>query len=186
MADPKKTNAAVDNNAFLPDNIDVPEGAVGLVAESAIYSSVLCVYDNPKTGAKESWPIQGYLIDARPMNSPKHGDFIGLVFQLTRKCAAPKEAGSKELILLQPGAELIIPAKEKLKELEQYVGYENVVELWLKPKGKITTGTGNTMEQWDVEKVGTKPASEVMRTGKVIAELGAKREAIGELPAASN
>jgi hypothetical protein len=186
MADPKKTDKTEKTDDFLPDNIAAPESAVSLVAESAIYSSVLCVYDDPQTKQKESWPIQGYLIDARPMHSPKHGDFIGLVFQLTRKCAAPKEAGSKELVILQPGAELIVPAKEKLKELEQYVGYENVMELWLKPKGKITTGTGNTMEQWDVRKLGMRSVSEVVRTDKVIAELGPKREALAELPAASN
>ncbi len=184
MADPKKPGTAgADSN--LPDNMEAPEKAVSLVVGSAIYSSTLCVYDDPKTGKKESWPIQGYLVDARPMRSPKYEDFVGLVFQLTRKCAAPKEAGSKELIILQPGEELIIPSKEKLKELEQYVGYENVVELWLRPKEKITTGQGHTLEQWDVRKIDTKPASEVIRTGKVVAELGSKREAIGELPAAN-
>jgi len=178
MADPKKTvNAATDNLTianFVPKA--APAQAVSIVTDEAVYSSAV-TYDDPNTKQKEPYPIDGYLLDAIPMESAKYGPFTGFRFQLVEPCAVPKSPGSTDGRLIQAGGIVILPGKTKTEaELQKYLGREKVARLWCKPLPKVKTGTGHDLEHWDIQFVSAEERAKVTASDAVIAQLGSAIE----------
>lgn len=183
MAEPIKKNVAnvLDIANFIPD--DAPADAASLVTEENIFASSI-KYKNPKTGKDESYPVDGWLVDAQEMNSPKYGPFTGFIFLLAKPTAVPKTPGSTEARLVPAGSKVIIPGKTKLiGELSKFIGREKVARLWLKPLDKIKTGQGHDLENWEVRFVSADARADVEKGDGVVAMLGDVLEA-KQLPAA--
>lgn len=176
-------NAVLKVEDFVPDQ--EPEGGSALLVESAIYSAK-AKYKDPQTGKMESYPVEGYLIDARPMNSqkfkdqPSGGNFLGFVIQLTKPCAVPKASGldatdPANLKIMPVGAEVILSAGEgsKLLQLEKYVGRARVPKLRIKPVNEIkVAGGAHTMIEWKIIDLGDAERSQVASSDGLLARLG--------------
>jgi hypothetical protein len=168
---------------FVPDQ--EPEGGNALLVESAIYSAK-AKYRDPNTGKMESYPVEGYLIDARPMLSqkfkdqPSGGNFLGFVFQLTKPCAVPKASGLDtadpgNLKIMGVGSEVILSAGEgsKLLQLEKYVGRARVPKLRVKPVNEIkVAGGAHTMIEWKIIDLGDEDRAKVTSGDGLLARLG--------------
>lgn len=168
---------------FVPDQ--EPEGGNALLVESAIYSAK-AKYRDPNTGKMESYPVEGYLIDARPMLSqkfkdqPSGGNFLGFVVQLTKPCAVPKASGLDtadpgNLKIMGVGSEVILSAGEgsKLLQLEKYVGRARVPKLRVKPVNEIkVAGGAHTMIEWKIIDLGDEDRAKVASGDGLLARLG--------------
>lgn len=168
---------------FVPDQ--EPEGGNALLVESAIYSAK-AKYRDPNTGKMESYPVEGYLVDARPMMSqkfkdqPSGGNFLGFVVQLTKPCAVPKASGLDtadpgNLKIMGVGSEVILSAGEgsKLLQLEKYVGRARVAKLRIKPVNEIkVAGGAHTMIEWKIIDLGDEDRAKVTSGDGLLARLG--------------
>jgi len=168
---------------FVPDQ--EPEGGNALLVESAIYSAK-AKYRDPNTGKMESYPVEGYLVDARPMMSqkfkdqPSGGNFLGFVVQLTKPCAVPKASGLDatdpgNLKIMGVGSEVILSAGEgsKLLQLEKYVGRARVAKLRIKPVNEIkVAGGAHTMIEWKIIDLGDEDRAKVASGDGLLARLG--------------